>query len=100
MENFVSSLNLNKIKQPAPDIAGSNEQKRTINRPYVGVISDINPTSTPIRDTLTLKEQENPRIKYMPFKNKNTRVSFDNIATSGIIGCGILAILSLIKRKK
>ena len=97
MENF--GLNLNKVKQPKPDIQASESQKRVIQNPYVGIISDINPTSTPLSDTLVIKEKENPRSNYRPKLNKNTQFNFNNFATGGIIACGVLALLSLFKKK-
>ena len=101
MENFINSLNMNKIKQPKPDISTPNkEAKRAIQKPYIGIISNINPTSTPLTDTVSLKEQEIPREKRKPIKIKNSAFNFDNVATGGIITCGILAIISLLKKIK
>ena len=97
MENF--GVNLNRVKQPEPDISAKNGSKRVIQNPYVGIISDINPTSTPLSDTLAIREKETPRRKFNPFQNKVNAISFDNFATGGIIVCGILALLSLIKKK-
>jgi len=96
MENF--GVNLSKVKQPKPDLADSGS-KRVIQNPHVGVISDINPTTTPLTDTLIIKERENPRAKFIPLMNGNKSVDFNNFATGGIIACGLLALLSLIKRK-
>ena len=97
MENF--GVNLSKVKQPKPDLQAEDGQKRVIKNPYVGIISDINPTATPISDTLIIREREIPRSNYKPNVTKNTPFSFDNFATSGIIVCGVLALLSIFKKK-
>ena len=91
-------MNLSKVKQPKPDLAESGG-KRVIQNPYVGVISDINPTSTPVTDTLSIKQYENPRAVYKPFIAKRNPVNFHNFATGGVLVCGVLALLSLFKRK-
>ena len=96
MENF--GVNLNKVKQPKPDISADGTI-RDIKKPYVGIISDINPTSTPILDTLVIKGKETPREKFQIQQLKNGGFNFYNFATAGIIGCSVLALLSLFKRK-
>jgi len=96
MENF--GIKLDRVKQPEPSIPQNNGTKRIIQNPYVGIISDINPTSTPISDTLTIREQENPKQKHKPFLYKSSPLNFNNLASGGIIVCGILAIISLFKK--
>ena len=99
MENF--GLALNKIKQPEPDIEASNNNKRIIYNPYVGIINDINPTSTPIGDILELKKTEMPKSKFNLYNNKFKKglMNLNNILTTGIIGCSALALISLFKKK-
>ena len=97
MESF--GVNLNKVKQPKPDVSLPEGQKRVIQNPYVGIISDINPSPTPISDTLAIKGKEFPKDNTRPVSNTSNRISFDNIATGGIIACGILAVLSIFKKK-
>ena len=99
MENF--GVSLNKIKQPKPDISAENGGlKRDIKNPYVGIISDINPTSTPVTDIIDIKKGENPRKKFAPQIKKPGLANFNNFATGGIITCGVLAVISLIKKFK
>ena len=96
MENF--GVNLNRVKQPEPEISGKGSSKK-VNKPYVGIISDINPTSTPLSDTLTIREHETPKSKYNPFQNHNKVTVFNNFATGGIIACGIFALMSIFNKK-
>ena len=97
MENF--GVSLNKIKQPKPDVSAENGGlKRDIKNPYVGIISDINPTSTPIGDIIDIKKSENPRKKFTPQIKRTGLVNFNNFATFGILSCGALAVVSLIKK--
>jgi len=101
MENFVNSLNLNKIKQPKPDISTSVDStpKRAINRPYVGIIQQINPTETPVSDTFEQKKRDFPRVFSKGKYVDNSAFTFDNVLTVGTIICGALGLLSLFKKK-
>ena len=98
MDNF--GVNLNKIKQPEPNLSTSYDTApRAIKVPYVGIISDINPTKTPVSDTIEIKKNDMIIPKFKPIKIKNIGAEFNNIATGGIIACGIVGLLSLIKKK-
>ena len=97
MENIDTGTN--KIKQPEPDVSGGKRVQRVIKNPYVGIISDINPSSTPVSDTLVIKGQEIPKSKYQIINDKAGLINFDNLASGGIIACGILALFSLFKKK-
>ena len=99
MENF--GLALNKIKQPKPDIEAVDNNKRIIYNPYVGIINDINPTSTPIGDILELKKTQMPKGKFNLYNNKIKKglINLNNFLTTGIIACSTLALISLFKKK-
>ncbi len=104
------------IKQPEPNVSvsinpsglttASNTQtteakkpKRVFNRPKVGVIDVPQISKTPLTDTLEIKKQENPHIKYkMPQSKRRGVFSLKEAASVTIFGCGIISLIKLIKK--
>lgn len=94
-------MNLNSIRQPAPSIQSvANEQKeRTFNAPNVGVVDVPSISKTPLSDTLFIKKQENPRMKYLLSPKSKKGFKLQNIFSLAIAGCSIGALLKLLKKK-
>ncbi len=110
MDNALNNIT-NLIKQPKPDIKGSDtaaadsasevkKPKRQIKRPHVGVLATPNISKTPITDTLELRKQENPHTIYKLTGQKKPKFSYREIVSLSVIGMGIISLLSLIKKKK
>ena len=92
-----NSLN---IKQPAPSVDNTSVQKRKINRPNVGVVDVPNISSTPLKDTLTIKKQENPKIIPVQKPKKSSYFKFQTVLSAIVTLCGIGSIINLIKKIK
>ena len=101
-----STIN-NNITQPKPQVISDNKEEKRLNtqpdrkakRPYVGVVRLPYISRTPISDTISLKEKQNPYTKYkITINKKNSDVRFDNILSISIIGCAFLSFLKLFKK--
>lgn len=95
-----SPLNLNSIRQPKPDVGQKETKERTYTAPKVGVIKPPFVSTTPLGDSLAIKKQETPRMKYKFTPKSNKGFKFHNIFSLGIFGCSIGALLKLLKKKK
>lgn len=104
------------VKQPAPNIqTNQNTAQNTlttqeatekteskykiIQNPNVGVINLPFITKTPLTDTIELKSKEMPYTKYKTNDGKKKLFSLHTLAFGTTITCGILAFLSLFKKK-
>ena len=94
-----ASLNIDSIRQPKPSVGSVSKKERVYNAPNVGVVSPPVISKTPLNDTLTIKRQENPRMKYMLTPKSNKGFKFHILFSLGIIGCSIGALLKLLKKK-
>ena len=96
----------NEITQPRPQITGVKPQKRynsqpqrKVNRPYVSVVQVPYISNTPLADTISLKEKENPHIKYkITINKKHSDIKASSIISLSIIGCGLAAFLKAFKK--
>ena len=97
-----SPMNLDSIRQPKPSVGVSDvtKKERVYNAPNVGIVNPPTITKTPLEDTLVIKKQENPKMRYLLTPKSNKGFKFHNIFSLGIIGCSIGALLSLLKKKK
>ncbi len=100
-----------KIKQPEPSVGAEvkaeetskeetskpKKKKREIIRPNVGVVDAPKISTTPMRDTITLKKRENPHTVYKKTPKSKKNFHFQGVM-SGVIGvCGVASLISLIK---
>lgn len=108
MDNAIA--NLNSIRQPNPTIGGQNvvvqNQSNLVqnnptktNVPKIGVVEVPTISTTPLADTLTLKKQQTPKIKLKYISKSNRDFNLHNICSFSVIGCAIIALLSLKKKK-
>lgn len=75
-------------------------QKRTINRPNVGVVDVPKISSTPMKDELVKQAQENPR-EIINFKsNKKRNFNLQSALSAFITGGGITLLIGLIIKMK
>lgn len=97
----------NNVVQPKPSVASDDKPKkrlntqpnRKINRPYVGVLQVPYITTTPMSDTIHIKEKENPQMKYKITLNaKKSDVRFSSLISLSIMGCAILSFLKMFKK--
>ena len=96
-----SPLNLNSIRQPAPDVTSSVQTttaERKFNVPNVGVVSVPSISKTPILDTLEIKKQENPRTAYKLTSKSNKGFNLQTNLSLAIVGCSIGALLKELKK--
>lgn len=98
----------NSIKQPAPNINVSDNQKkqvadtpikREIKRPNVGIIEPCNISTTPLADTIELRKKENPYTKYKLSKNNKYKSKFSTFTSIGIMGLSLSILLKGLFKK-
>jgi len=56
-------------------------------------------SKTPLADTLVLKEQQNPRTIFKFTPKSNRGFDMQNTFSLAIVGCAIVALLNLLKKK-
>ena len=97
----------NNIVQPKPQIGDEKKSQkrlntqpgRKINRPYVGVVQVPFISSTPMADTICLKEKENPHMKYrITINKKNSDIKLNGIISLSIIACAFLSFIKMFKK--
>lgn len=96
----------NNITQPPPEITGFKKIKRLntqpgrkINRPCVGVVQVPYISKTPLADTLSIKEKENPHMKYKIVLNKKkSDVRFSSFVSLSVIGCAFYSLMKIFKK--
>ena len=71
--------------------------QRIYNKPKVGVVEAAAISNTPMGDTISLKKQENPHMKY---KIQTKKTKYQKEQTIASIAIGILGFLALFGIKK
>ncbi len=97
---------MQKIKQPAPELSSNaSEITNTQEKKYkiipaqnTGVIQAPKISSTPIRDMVEIKRNENPHIIYKIHTKKDTLKGIETTAGIGVILCGIASLVKLFKK--
>ena len=74
--------------------------QRKFNRPNVGVVSPTSISQTPLSDTITIKKQENPYVKYKIIPKIKIKSNFQKFASIGVIVAGMCAMASEFLKKK
>ena len=94
------------IKQPEPNFVEKNKQNenapknyKIIKKPYVGEINLAPISQSPITDTLELKSKNISHVKYHEPIEKKKLFSIHSITSYTAIGCGIYALINLIRKK-
>lgn len=108
MNNF--PMNLNLPSQPAPNVVGATgnasvevaekKPQRVFNIPKVGVVDVPVISKTPLPDTIEIKKQDNPKMAYKLAPKSNKGFNMQNASSIGIFACSILALISLLAKKK